>query len=273
MTIAPGRIIMLIAAGTTGTGVRGFAQRWIDDPFVTYWTAAETARQWCIANKIAFEHCLYHPGGAQPTGSRGVMELNQYPLLHETNPTMAEVIAAVFRTLAMTDKPGDFHGVYLGSPAAFEWRTKQEIADPFLPFVVAGRSSVVLDQLAGTREQPFISTPKNAELMRQLGFTFASVIGEGGIGPTSWLTVPVLHAADTHEEIYQHRPDMYRSPQWVIVKNVPASLKDASPDDKTAWKLDQCRLWLPRGVNVMIEVNHLEGVTYNELAYPSGQTV
>jgi len=265
MTIAPGRIIILIAAGTTGDGVRGFAQRWIDKPFETYWGEVDEAKAWCDASGIAFEHCLYHPGGARPAGSPGVMELNQYPLLHATNPTMAETIAAVFRTVAMGGRPEDFHGVYLGSPAAFQWKKINEIAACFTPYMIAGRSSVVLDQLAGTAQQPFISTPKNAELMRQLWFAFAHVIGEGGIRPDSWLSTPVLHTADAHEGIYQHRPGLYRQPTWVMVKNVPTALASAPPEAKTAWKLDQCRMWLPRGVNVMIEVNHLAGVTYDEL--------
>lgn len=265
---APGHIIAMIRVGTSGNGVRGIAPRWVADPANTYADAEASARQWFDANNLPFQHMLYHPAGALPTGVEGRMQFDQYPRLYATNPGMAVAIASRFRDIAAAGE-GEHHSVYLGSLPAYPWKTRTDIARCVAPYMIARKSTLIIDQLNGWPERPV-----NSRVLGELQMAFASVIGEGGFQQADlWMVaagVRTMHLADTHETIYGRRPDKYLGLEpgdYIMVSNVPESMREekSTREEKTAWKVAQASQWVQAGVHVVIEINELAGVTYHNL--------
>lgn len=248
-----GTIIPLIRCGTSGSVLRGFAQRWVDDPNGTYCKELDKADSWCCTNGLPTRHMLYHPAGARPFGSPGTMQFEQYPMLMDLRASMAQEIARIFR---MDSEHADRTNlVYLGSLPAYDWRTRRDVAECVCPYAVAGKTALVIDQLNGWPD-----TIPNRKCIEGLKMAFAEVIGEGGLtAEDDWMEVGIMHTADAHERIYAKKPEKYRQPQYVLISNAP------DVPDKNQWKRDQCRLWLSRQVDCIIDVDVLDGVSFAEL--------
>ncbi len=253
-----GNLRFMVRCGTSGSVLRGFSQRWVDDPVGTYRAEVEEGRAWCQVNGIAYEHVLYLPGGHTP----GIMQFNGYLLLRSVNRHMANVIARTFRDVADAADEVLHHSVYLGCLPAFEWRTRREIDACVRPYESdEKKSSLFIDKMAGWPE-----SRTNQRIIDGLVDRFDDVIVEGGLtAADAWMRLSICHTADAHETIYSARPDKYLPPSHIIVSNVPARMAGEPREVKTAWKREQVATWRRRGVHVYIEAGEVQGVGIDDL--------
>lgn len=260
----PGKIIIMVRIGTSGDEIRGFAPRWVNDPVGTYQAEEERGRAWCADNDLPFQHCAYHPAGALPSGVQGVMQFNQFPLLCEQNAKMARAIAREFRRIADSAENGEEHSVYLGAIYIYPWRTRFDVAKCVRPYMLAGKSSLIIDALGN-----WPRSMMNETCLGELQMAFADVYGEGGLGPEDdWMLdrgAGIVHLADVHASIYANRPDKYLplrpGVDRVMVSNAPGVTQEARHQQKLVWTSQ----WLQAGVDVIIESGELSNITYAEL--------
>lgn len=253
-----GNLRFMVRCGTSGNVLRGFSQRWVDDPFGTYAAEIERGDDWCAANGIAYEHMLYLPGGHTP----GIMQFNGFLLLRSINRYMAETIARVFRNTAEAADEDTHHSVYLGCLPAFKWRTRRELEACVEPYQAdEKKASMFIDKMTGWPQ-----TRVNERIIGDLCDRFDDVIAEGGLtAADAWMRLPIAHTAQTHEDVYAARPDKYLPPKHVIVSNVPDRLAGEPREVKTAWKREQAAAWRRRGVHVYIEAGEVQGVGIEDL--------
>lgn len=248
-----GSIYGLIRIGTSGPDpdLRGMNPRWWDSTAYHFHDEREKIARWQVASNLPIRTCSYLPGGHVS----GTMQFNGYPLLAEMPNNPAEEIAYQIQQVAAVDE----QLIYLGSLPAYQWSKREDVAKCVRPYMVAGKTSLVIDQFNGWPD-----TPKNDRCLGELQMAFAKVIGEGGFTAADWMDTPIMHAADTHENIYAAKPEKYLQPHYVLIGNAPGS----SREERRAWRLMQLYKWLKAGVHCIIDIDELAGVTYESLLTP-----
>lgn len=254
---SPGLIYSLVmVGGTSSTDPDSIAPRWRADPYNTFVPEFLKAQNWADLNGQPLRMCAYQPCGYPRTG---VMPLDAYTRMRAQDSFYCDEILRLIRDFA--PRTDDFL-IYTGSPtskADSEW-TGREIRDNIAPYAMQGMTSIAFDQ-SSRLDWDRWSFP-----LGKCDSAFRDVILEGQHPLDSpWQHFyPNIITADWNPA----NPGLYAPLQpgdYVLIGNVPDAMKDASRADKTAWKVAQCRKWLPLGVHCIIDADEIAGVAYADL--------
>lgn len=253
----PGRVYALVmVGGTSSTDPDSIAQRWKADPYNTFAPEFIKARAWADLNGQDTRLCLYQPCGYPRTG---VMPLDAYTQMLAKDTFYCAEIRRIIRDFA--PQCADFL-IYTGSPESkADWRYN-EVRANIAPYAMQGATSIAFDQSADLQSTPWF------ELFRRADLAFANVALEGQCRANNpwtrgWFRNLVTASWNPSD------PSKYLPlvpGDFVLIGNVPESMAGATREDKTKWKLDQCRKWLPLGMHCIIDVDEVQGVEYAALA-------